>query len=68
MVAQILAAFQLLTQIVEGIKFIAKFIQDNRTEAWFQESAKLFTDLRAADTEEKKRNAARRLRDLINSI
>lgn len=64
----ILALFQLLKELVDGVKWLAQFIQDNKNEKWFQDSAQLFSELRKAQTPEEKKDAAKKLRDLLASL
>lgn len=52
-----------VNNIVAASKVIANFIQDNKDQAWFQESAKVFKEIRDANTPELRKAAAKKLRD-----
>lgn len=64
----LLAAIQLVKELVDGAKWLAGWVEANKQEAWFQESARLFSDLRKAQTPDEKKLAAERLRDLIRKL
>jgi hypothetical protein len=64
----LLAAFQVLKELIDGAKWLAQWVNENKDEKWFQESAALFSDLRKAKTPDEKKLAAERLRDLIRKL
>ncbi len=51
----ILTAIQLLKELVDGVKSLAAYMEASRTEAWFQESAAVFSRMREAKTEDERR-------------
>ncbi len=53
-----MAAIQLIYEIVTGIKGILAFIEQNKNEAWFQDSAKAFNDFKQKSPEERAKLAA----------
>lgn len=55
MISGILAALSLIKEIIDGIKGIAKFIEDNRNEKWFQDSAQIFIQLRGAKNDDERK-------------
>lgn len=66
--SSLFAAVKMVLSILSIAKELKDFIEANRTEAWFKESAEAFKGLRAAQTPEEKKDAAKRLRDLIAGI
>lgn len=64
----LLAAIQLVKELVDGAKWLANWVNENKTEKWFQESAVLFSDLRKAQTPDEKKLAAERLRALLRGL
>ena len=58
----------LVLEIIRGAKALADWVEANKTEAWFQQSAESFKKLREAKTPEEKRNVAKELRDLIRGL
>ena len=70
-------AISLILQVVQGVKALAAFIEANKTEAWFQDSAKTFSELRNTVNDQKLspeertarlREAGRNIRDLIGKL
>jgi len=64
----LLAIVQLVLEIVKSAKWLAEFVKENKEEAWFQQSAQLFSDLRKATTPDEKKLAASRIRDLLRGL
>lgn len=62
----LLSAIKMLYELVMGVKSLIAFVEANKTEAWFQESAKAMTQIRAAKSEQEYKDAAKALRDLWN--
>lgn len=61
----VLAGIQLLWEIVKGAKELAGFIERNKDEKWFQDSAATFRGWRSAKTPEEKNRALEDLRALL---
>lgn len=68
MLAEILTAIRAVSEIVKMAQSIMAFIKENKDEKWFQDSAELFNKLSKPTSVEEKRDAARRLRDLIGGL
>lgn len=68
MIQGILAALSLIKDIVDGVKAVSSFIQENKREAWFQESSKVFIELRGAKTPDERKAIAKSLADLWRGI
>ena len=77
MLQAIVDGLHLLREIVNGVKFLVAFIEANKEEKWFQESAKTFTQLRntinadglsAGDRKERLQAAGRNLRNLLDGM
>lgn len=68
MIAQFFALVELLRDIVQGVKLLAKFVEDSRNESWWQDWSEARDLLRNAKTTEERREAARRIRDSISGI
>lgn len=62
------AAVQLLWELLKGAKELAGWVEKNRNEKWFQDSAQTFSEWRDAKSPEQKKKAAENLRDLIRRI
>lgn len=63
-----LEGLKTIASIVEGVQALLKFIQTNKDEAWFKESAQIFTELKNAKTEDQRKDLARRMRDAIRGL
>ena len=61
----VLAAIQLLWEIVKGAKELAAFVERNKDEKWFKDSAATFSGWRSAKTPEEKNRALEDLRSLL---
>lgn len=61
-------ALELLKEVVSGAKAFAAWIEANKNEKWFQDSAATFSEWRKAKTPEEKKRAAEELRDLIRRL
>ena len=57
-----------LRDIVNTAKAIIAFIEANKEEQWFKDSAKAFRVLQEAKTPEDRRDAAKRMRDLLRGL
>lgn len=69
MFAQILEAFKALSELIKLVKGLFAFIKENKEQAWFKESGEVFSKLASPETTvEEKREAAKKIRDLINGI
>lgn len=68
MLAQIAAIFQTINLIISSAKEIMGFIDKNKNEAWFRDSAELFQELRNAKNDDERKNLAIRLRDIIRRL
>lgn len=68
MIQGILAALSLIKDIVDGIKAVSSFISENKKEAWFQESAKVFVELRGAKTTDERKKIAQDLANLWRGV
>lgn len=53
----------LINNIVGGAKAVAQFVQDNKDEKWFQDSAVAYEKLREAKTKDERTEAFRKIRD-----
>lgn len=65
---QIISAISAVWEILKLARSILDFIEANKNEQWFQDSAKVFTELNKAKTPEERRNAAKNIRDLMRGI
>lgn len=61
-------SLELVKEIISGAKSLAQWVEANKNEKWFQDSAELFKGLRAAKTPEEKKHAAEALRDLFRRL
>ncbi len=68
MLAGILAALSIIKDIIDGVKAVSSFIQENKREAWFQESAKVFSTLREAKTTDERKKIAQDLAALWRGV
>lgn len=58
-------ALKAIAEIVTGLVYLARLIQENRNEAWVQGVRRFSSDLLTLDTEEKRREAAIKLNQLF---
>ena len=65
--ASVLAAIQMIYQILTMAKGLVAFVEANKTEAWFQNLSKLTADIQSAKTEQDYKDAAKKLRDAWTS-
>ena len=68
MFAQILLAIKSIASIISTVKEIFKFIEDNKTEKWFQDSAEVFGKLKEAKTTDERKALAKDLRNLLGGL
>ncbi len=77
MLTAIIDGLHLIRQIIDGLKTVFAFIEANKEEKWFQESAKTFTQLRNtinatglsdADRTKRLKDAGRNIRDLLSGM
>ena len=69
MFAEIVAAINSIGELVKIIKSLFDFIKENREKTWFKESGEVFSKLSdPGTTVEEKREAAKKIRELINSL
>jgi hypothetical protein len=66
--ANLLAALGALKSILDGLRAIMRFVEENRQEAWFQESSKVFQRIRDAKTPEERKAVASDLAKLLGSL
>lgn len=59
MLSSIGAALKLIYEIVQGAKLLAAFIQENKKEQWFQDSAATWARVKEAKTNEEKKAVVR---------
>ena len=57
-----------IKDIIDSVRGIFDFIEANKNEKWFQQSAEVFATLQKAKTSEEKREAAKKIRDLLGSF
>lgn len=67
-ISAIIGGIQSLASIVQAVRDIFSFVQANKNEVWFQDSAKFFSDLRGAKTDDERKALAKRLRDIISGL
>lgn len=68
MLSGILAALSIVKDIIDGIKAVSSFISENKKEAWFQESSKVFVELRNAKTPDERKKIAVDLANLWKGL
>jgi len=61
-------AIAAIKDIMDVVKSILGFIDANKDEKWFQQSAQVFAKLQEAKTSEEKREAAKNIRDLLSDF
>lgn len=66
--AEILAAIKLLWEIICAAKELAAFIEKNKEEKWFQDSAALFGRWKDAKTPEQKKDLVRGIGDVWGRV
>lgn len=67
-IGEFFAGLKLLWEIVQAAKSIAGFIESNKNELWFQESAQVFQKMKEAKTNEEKKDIVRNLAHLLRGI
>lgn len=67
-IGTIVNAFSAIKEIFGVIQNVISFIDENKDEKWFQESAAVFSKLQAAKTSEERREVAKNIRDLLSDI
>jgi hypothetical protein len=64
----IVAALQLLLELIKAVKWFTAWYSDNKDQAWFKESTRVFRQLQAAKSDEEKKRAVSDLAKLIGSM
>lgn len=62
--SEIFAAIRMLYELFMGAKALMNFVEANKNEKWFQDSAVTIAKLKAAKTEDEYKQVAKDLRDL----
>ena len=68
MIGQIFGALKAIKSIIEAVRGIFAFIEANKTEQWFQDSAKVFSKIQKLDNDDDRKKAAKDMRELISRM
>ena len=60
------AALQMIYNILQTVRQIFDFVQENKNEKWFQDSAATFTKLKEAKTADERKKMAQDLANLLS--
>ena len=64
----ILAALGLIKEVLDGAKAFAGFVKESRNEAWFQQSAQVFSKMATAKTPDERKKVVSDLARLWGGI
>lgn len=65
---QVFALIQTIYKIIKGLLSLAKFIQDNKDEIWFQDCHRTIVAIGDAKNDDQRKVVAANLRDIINRL